>query len=31
MTTRVVILGLLRHKPLYGYEIKQMIEERMGD
>lgn len=28
MTTRLVILGLLRERPLYGYEIKQMIEER---
>ena len=27
----VVILGLLRDKPLYGYEIKQIIEEHMGD
>ncbi|MBN1967409.1 MAG: PadR family transcriptional regulator [Anaerolineae bacterium] len=28
MTTRLVILGLLRERPLYGYEIKQLIEER---
>ena len=27
----VVILGLLRQKPLYGYELKQIIEEYMGD
>ncbi len=31
MSTRLVILGLLRDKPLYGYELKQIIEERMGD
>lgn len=31
MTVRLVILGLLRERPLYGYEIKQIIEERMGD
>jgi DNA-binding PadR family transcriptional regulator len=31
MSTRLVILGLLQQKPLYGYEIKQLIEERMGD
>jgi DNA-binding PadR family transcriptional regulator len=31
MSTRLVILGLLREKPLYGYEIKQIIEERMDD
>lgn len=31
MTTRLVILGLLRERPLYGYEIKQVIEEHMGD
>jgi DNA-binding PadR family transcriptional regulator len=27
----VVILGLLRQKPLYGYEIKHIIEDHMGD
>jgi len=31
MSTRLVILGLLREKPLYGYELKQIVEERMGD
>jgi len=31
MSTRLVILGLLREKPLYGYEIKQIIEEHMND
>ena len=31
MTVRLVILGLLRERPLYGYEIKQIIEEHMRD
>lgn len=31
MSVRLVILGLLRKRPLYGYEIKQIIEEHMGD
>ena len=31
MSTRLVILGLLRERPLYGYEIKQIIEEHMED
>jgi DNA-binding PadR family transcriptional regulator len=31
MSTRLVILGLLRDQPLYGYELKQIIEEQMGD
>ncbi len=31
MSVRMVILGLLREKPLYGYEIKQIIEEHMSD
>jgi len=31
MSVRLVILGLLRDRPLYGYEIKQIIEEHMGD
>ena len=31
MTVRLVILGLLRERPLHGYEIKQIIEEHMGD
>jgi DNA-binding PadR family transcriptional regulator len=31
MSTRLVILGLLRGRPLHGYEIKQIIEEHMGD
>jgi DNA-binding PadR family transcriptional regulator len=31
MSTRLVILGLLKDKPLHGYELKQIIEERMDD
>ncbi len=31
MSTRLAILGFLRGRPLYGYEIKQMIERIMGD
>lgn len=31
MSVRLVILGLLCDRPLYGYEIKQIIEEHMGD
>ncbi|MFZ6031165.1 MAG: PadR family transcriptional regulator [Chloroflexota bacterium] len=31
MSVRLVILGLLRERPLYGYEIKQIIEEHMSD
>lgn len=31
MSVRLVILGLLGERPLYGYEIKQIIEEHMGD
>lgn len=31
MSTRLVILGLLRERPLYGYELKQIIEDHMGD
>ncbi len=31
MTVRLVILGLLRERPLYGYEIKQIIEDHMND
>ena len=31
MSTRLVILGFLRRQPLYGYEIKRMIEQIMGD
>ncbi|MBN1146015.1 MAG: PadR family transcriptional regulator [Anaerolineales bacterium] len=31
MSTRLVILGLLRQRPLYGYEIKSIIEDHMGD
>lgn len=27
----MVILGLLKNKPLYGYELKHIIEEHMGD
>lgn len=31
MKIRLVILGFLMQRPLYGYEIKGIIEERMGD
>jgi DNA-binding PadR family transcriptional regulator len=31
LSTRLVILGFLRGRPQYGYEIKQMIEHVMGD
>jgi DNA-binding PadR family transcriptional regulator len=31
MTVRLVILGLLRQRSLYGYEIKQIIEDHMSD
>jgi DNA-binding PadR family transcriptional regulator len=31
MSTRLVILGMLRGRPLHGYELKQNIEEQMGD
>ena len=31
MSTRLVILGFLRGRPLYGYEIKNWIEAIMGD
>jgi DNA-binding PadR family transcriptional regulator len=31
LSTRLVILGLLREGPLHGYELKQIIEEHMGD
>jgi DNA-binding PadR family transcriptional regulator len=31
LSTRLVILGFLRGRPQYGYEIKQMIEQVMGD
>lgn len=31
MSTRLVILGLLRERSLYGYEIKSIIEDHMGD
>jgi len=31
VSTRLVILGLLRERPLYGYEIKHIIEDHMGD
>lgn len=31
MSVRLVILGLLHDRPLYGYEIKHVIEEHMGD
>jgi DNA-binding PadR family transcriptional regulator len=31
MSTRLVLLGLLRERPLHGYEIKHIIESHMGD
>jgi DNA-binding PadR family transcriptional regulator len=31
MSTRLVILGLLKERPLYGYELKGIIERYMGD
>jgi DNA-binding PadR family transcriptional regulator len=31
MSTRLVILGLLRDRDAYGYEIKQIIQEHMAD
>jgi DNA-binding PadR family transcriptional regulator len=31
MSTRLVILGLLRDKPLHGYELKHIVEQHMGD
>ena len=31
MSTRLVILGLLRERTLYGYEIKHIVEDHMGD
>lgn len=31
MSTRLVLLGLLRQGPLHGYELKHIIETRMGD
>ncbi len=31
MSVRLVLLGLLHERPLYGYEIKHIIEEHMGD
>jgi len=31
MSTKLVILGLLRGQDLYGYEIKQIIQEHMAD
>ena len=31
MSTRLVMLGLLRERPLYGYELKHIIEDHMGD
>ncbi len=31
MSVRLVLLGLLHERPLYGYEIKQINEEHMGD
>ena len=31
MSVRLVLLGLLQDGPKYGYELKQIIEEHMGD
>jgi DNA-binding PadR family transcriptional regulator len=31
VTTRLVILGLLRDRAAIGYELKHIIEEHMGD
>lgn len=31
MSTRLVILGLLQNHPMYGYELKSMIEDHMAD
>jgi len=31
MSTRLVILGLLKNQPLHGYELKHIIESHMGD
>lgn len=31
MSTRLVMLGLLKGQKLYGYELKHIIEEHMGD
>jgi len=31
MSVRLVLLGLLRDRPLYGYEIKRLIEQYMSD
>jgi len=31
VSTRLVILGFLRGRSLYGYELKQLVEEIMGD
>jgi DNA-binding PadR family transcriptional regulator len=31
MSVRLVILGLLHRRNLYGYELKQIIEAQMGD
>jgi DNA-binding PadR family transcriptional regulator len=31
MSTKLVILGLLQRQQLYGYEIKHIIEDHMGD
>lgn len=31
MSVKTVLLGLLRKGPLYGYELKQIIERDMGD
>ena len=31
MSTRLVLLGLLRDRKLYGYELKHIIEDHMGD
>jgi len=29
MTKEVLLLGLLKKKPMYGYEIKQLVDEEL--
>lgn len=31
MSTRLVILGLLRERPIHGYDIKRVVEDQMSD
>jgi DNA-binding PadR family transcriptional regulator len=30
MSTRLAVLGVLEQQPLHGYEVKRIVEERMG-